>query len=115
MCRVIRPAVRQMDNYGSDVQDAFKKAEDAFFASGKPYRKDEVISLVSANGYFKVDIYEYTPVDIHYVVFFFNKKTSMPQEKPRYLSAMALLHAVISSGIETFPMSAIFLLIMTGV
>ncbi|KTD53099.1 hypothetical protein Lqui_0054 [Legionella quinlivanii] len=71
---VTRPATRQMDNYGSDVQDAFKKAEDQFFASGKPYRKDEVINLISNTGYFKVDIYEYTPVDIHYVVFFFNKK-----------------------------------------
>ncbi|HHF0588957.1 TPA: N-acetylmuramoyl-L-alanine amidase [Legionella anisa] len=69
------PAVRQMDNYGEDVSNAFDDAENEFFSSGKHFKKDDVIDLISKSGFFRVNSYENTsPIDRHYVVFFFNKK-----------------------------------------
>lgn len=69
------PAVRQMDNYGPEVNQAFDDAENEFFASGKHYKTDDVIDLISKSGFFRVDSYENTSaIDRHYVVFFFNKK-----------------------------------------
>ncbi|KTC84491.1 N-acetylmuramoyl-L-alanine amidase [Legionella brunensis] len=77
------PAVRQMDNYGKEVSDAFDSAEADFFASGKHFKTDEVINLISTSGYFRVDYYENTsPLDIHYVVFFFNKKNYEMTKNP---------------------------------
>lgn len=71
----VAPAVRQMDNYGADVSNAFDNAENEFFSSGKHFITDGVINLISKTGFFRVDSYENTSaIDRHYVVFFFNKK-----------------------------------------
>lgn len=70
------PAARQMDNYDDAVKKAFEEAEKKFFSSGKGFKKDEVISLLSPYGFFKIDYYENSsPTDVHFVVFFYNKKT----------------------------------------
>lgn len=70
------PAIRSMDNYSTEVAQAFAAAEQQFFAAGKPFNKDNTVNLVSKYGYFKVDTYENTsPTDIHYVVFFYNNAT----------------------------------------
>lgn len=70
------PAARQMDNYSTEVAQAFADAEKKFFTSGTAFKKDNKIDLISKYGYFKIDTYENTsPQDLHYVVFFYNKAT----------------------------------------
>ena len=87
-----RPAVRQMDTYGSDVSAAFDDAEKAFFVSGKHFKKDEVINLLSNAGYFRVDSYENSsPLDIQYVVFFFNKKNYVLTKDPEVFEVYGTL------------------------
>lgn len=79
-----RPTVRQMDNYGADVSAAFDDAENEFFASGKHYKQDGIVNLLSNAGYFRIDTYENSsPLDIHYVVFFFNKKNYALTKDPK--------------------------------
>lgn len=100
------PQPRAMDTYDEPVARAFTAKEAAFFGT-HAHDKDEVISVLSPYGHFKIDTYpnQGNANDVHHVVFFYNKATKETFEVHGTI-ARAYIAAVRGlSGVRDFPIS----------